>query len=80
MPTSRPGFVYDGTQWVQIGSQPVAATVKIQSTQPTSPQTGDAWLDNTVVLAPILKVYNGSSWIALGSSSDSCDEFFLMGS
>lgn len=54
--------------------------IPLQSTTPTSSSSGDLWVDNTISTAPILKVYNGSSWIALGASSDTCDEFFLMGS
>lgn len=53
MPTSRPGFVYDGTQWVQIGSQPNTTPVKIQATAPTSPQTGDIWVDTSTYIPTI---------------------------
>lgn len=53
MPTSRPGFVYDGTQWVQIGSQPNTTPVKIQATAPTSPQTGDIWVDTSTYVPTI---------------------------
>lgn len=45
-------------------------SIPLQSTAPTSPATSDLWVDNTVATAPQLKVYNGTSWIALGSAVD----------
>lgn len=45
-------------------------SVPLQSTAPASPATSDLWVDNTVATAPQLKVYNGTSWIALGSAVD----------
>lgn len=50
MPTSRPGYIYDGTQWIPIGSQPNTTPVKIQATAPTSPQTGDIWIDTSTYI------------------------------
>jgi hypothetical protein len=50
MPTARPGFVYDGTQWVQIGSQANTTPVKIQATAPSSPATGDIWVDTSTYI------------------------------
>lgn len=47
MPTSRPGYIWSGTEWIPIGSQPNTTPVKIQSTAPTSPQTGDVWIDTS---------------------------------
>jgi hypothetical protein len=46
-------------------------SVPLQSTAPSSPSTSDLWVDNTVSTAPQLKVYDGSSWISLGSATDS---------
>jgi len=51
MPTARPGYVYDGTQWVQIGSQPNTTPVKIQATAPSTPATGDIWVDTSTYVA-----------------------------
>jgi len=45
--TAKPGFIYSGTEWVQIGAEPNTTPVKIQSTAPTSPQTGDIWVDTS---------------------------------
>lgn len=47
--TAKPGFIYSGTEWIPIGSQPNTTPVKIQSTAPTNPQTGDVWVDTSVV-------------------------------
>ena len=53
MPTSRPGFIYDGTQWIPIGTQPYTTPVKIQATAPTSPNTGDIWIDTSTYIATV---------------------------
>ena len=53
MPTARPGFVYDGTQWVAIGSQPNTTPVKIQATAPSTPATGDIWVDTSTYIPSI---------------------------
>lgn len=45
--TARPGYIWDGTQWVPIGNQPYTTPVKIQATAPTSPATGDIWVDTS---------------------------------
>jgi hypothetical protein len=42
--------------------------IPLQSSAPSSPVSGDLWVDNTVSLSPVLKVYDGSSWIVAGSS------------
>jgi hypothetical protein len=50
MPTARPGFVYDGTQWVAIGSQANTTPVKLQATAPSTPATGDIWVDTSTYI------------------------------
>lgn len=46
MPTTRPGFIWSGTEWVAIGQEAVLAPVAYQATAPTSPATGDIWIDS----------------------------------
>jgi hypothetical protein len=48
--TTRPGFVWDATasEWVEIGQAAVLAPVKYQATAPTSPATGDIWIESDV--------------------------------
>jgi hypothetical protein len=42
------------------------------TTQPSSPSAGTLWIDSTNSAAPALKVYNGSTWIAVsGAASES---------
>jgi hypothetical protein len=81
----KPAYVYDGTEWQQIVSgldtsanYTFTGTVVIpgyekeiplQSTAPISPSSSDLWVDNSGA-APILKVYNGSSWVSLASPPD----------
>jgi hypothetical protein len=46
--TTRPGYVWDGgnDEWVEIGQAAVLAPVKYQATPPSSPATGDIWIDS----------------------------------
>lgn len=43
-------------------------SIPLQSSAPYSPASSDLWVDNTTPTAPQLKVYNGTSWVALGST------------
>jgi hypothetical protein len=50
------------------------------TTQPSSPSAGTLWIDSTNSAAPALKVYNGSTWIAVsGSSEAGLHPFFQAG-
>jgi hypothetical protein len=46
--TTRPGYVWDdgNNEWVEIGQAAVLAPVKYQATPPSSPATGDIWVDS----------------------------------
>jgi hypothetical protein len=46
--TTRPGYVWDATasQWVEIGQAAVVSPFKYQTSQPSSPATGDIWIDS----------------------------------
>jgi len=46
--TTRPGYVWDATAsvWVEIGQAAVLAPIKYQTSQPSSPATGDIWIDS----------------------------------
>jgi hypothetical protein len=46
MPTTRPGFIWSGTEWIAIGQEAVLAPVSYQATAPSSPATGDIWIDS----------------------------------
>ena len=48
--TTRPGYVWDATasEWVEIGQAAVLAPVKYQATAPSSPATGDIWIESDV--------------------------------
>ena len=41
--TTRPGFIWSGTEWVAIGN--AISPVTYQATAPSSPSTGDIWID-----------------------------------
>lgn len=42
--------------------------IPLQSTAPTSPSSSDLWIDSTDPVKPVLKVYDGSTWIIAGAS------------
>jgi hypothetical protein len=46
--TTRPGYVWDAvaSEWVEIGQSAVVAPVSYQSSAPSSPATGDIWIDS----------------------------------
>jgi hypothetical protein len=48
MPTTRPGFIWSGTEWIAIGQEAVLAPVSYQATAPSSPATGDIWIESDV--------------------------------
>lgn len=56
MTTARPGYVWDGAAWVPIGSQFTDAPISLQSTEPSSPQTGDIWIDTSATVESMTSV------------------------
>ena len=61
---------YDGTADYEIGSV-IGGNVAFggttaSTTPPASPSEGDTWVDTSSAGAPILKVYNGTTWGAAG--------------
>jgi len=48
--------------------------IPLQSTAPTSPDSSDLWIDSTDPIKPILKVYDGSSWVIAGSSIEADED------
>lgn len=45
MPT-KPGFVWNGTEWIPLWSEATVHPFKYQASAPTSPATGDIWIDS----------------------------------
>lgn len=46
MTTTRPGYIWSGTEWVAIGQEAVLAPISYQTSAPSSPATGDVWIDS----------------------------------
>lgn len=72
MPTSRPGYVWSGTEWVPIGPTVTTSPFWYQSSAPSTPTTGDIWIDSDDRKQ---YVYTGSAWVqvhnaAMGGGSD----------
>lgn len=44
-------------------------SIPLQNSAPTSPSASDLWVDSSGTI-PILKVYNGTSWVSLVSPAD----------
>jgi hypothetical protein len=46
--TTRPGYVWDSAvlEWVEIGQSAVVAPVAYQASAPSTPSTGDIWIDS----------------------------------
>ena len=50
------------------------------SASPSAPTAGTLWIDSTNSAAPALKVYNGTTWIAVsGASEAGFNQFLLAG-
>lgn len=64
--------VWTGTEWVDVISSLINYKPEIaySATAPVDPQEGDFWLDITNPDAPVLKSYNGTSWIISGGAGD----------
>lgn len=45
--TTRPGYIWSGSEWVAIGQEAAVSPFKYQATAPTSPATGDIWIDSS---------------------------------
>jgi len=48
MPTTRPGFIWSGTEWVAIGQEAVVNPFYYQATAPTGAATGAVWIESDV--------------------------------
>lgn len=46
MTTTRPGYIWSGTEWIAIGQEAAVNPFVYQPTAPTSPATGDIWIDS----------------------------------
>jgi hypothetical protein len=46
--TTRPGFIWSGTEWVAIGQEAIVNPFYYQATAPTTPSTGDIWIESDV--------------------------------
>ena len=44
--TTRPGFIWSGTEWVAIGQEAVSTPVYYQATEPSGAATGSIWVDS----------------------------------
>jgi hypothetical protein len=48
MPTTRPGFIWSGTEWIAIGQEAVVNPFYYQATAPTGAATGAVWIESDV--------------------------------
>lgn len=63
---------------VQSALEEIDKEVIYSATAPTSPNTGDLWVDITYPIAPTIKVYDGSGWILVSAAGIPTD-FLLIG-
>lgn len=68
------GFLDGVTSAIQTQLNNKENFIPLQSTAPTSPATSDMWVDNTVPAAPVLKIYNGSTWITVAGGGGAADD------
>ena len=53
-----------------LSNKPTIIENTFSTSAPSSPSTGDLWVDTTDT-PPVLKSYNGSAWVAVGSAGSS---------
>lgn len=53
MPTTRPGYIWSGTEWVAIGQEAIASPVYYQASDPGSVPTGSIWVDSDAFVPTI---------------------------
>jgi hypothetical protein len=71
--SSKPTYVYSATAATWLPMASVEQYVPYGTTAPVGPVLGDIWVDSTMSTAPILKVYNGSSWVATATAVNDTD-------
>ena len=64
---SEIGYLDNVTSSIQAQLNNKEKNIPLQSSAPTSPASSDLWVDS---LSMQLKVYNGTSWVALGAAVD----------
>lgn len=74
------GYLDGVTSAIQTQIDGKEKTIPLQNTAPVSPSTSDLWVDNTVPASPVLKVYNGTSWVTAGSSITADDDQIVLAS
>jgi len=58
---------FTGTVVLPNGISNYEKSIPLQASEPSSPSTSDLWVDSTSMQ---LKVYNGTTWVALGAAVD----------
>lgn len=51
--SGKPGYIYNGSEWVPIGTEINIHGASVQSTAPTSPATGDLWVDTSASVSAL---------------------------
>lgn len=74
------GFLDGVTSAIQTQLNNKENVVLLQSSAPSSPVTSDLWVDNTNAAQPVLKIYNGTSWVTVGSSIVADDDQIILAS
>lgn len=50
---ARPAYVWSGTEWVPVGPVTPTSPFFYQATAPSSPATGDVWIDSDATTVPL---------------------------
>lgn len=74
------GYLDGVTSAIQTQLDGKEKSIPLQNTAPSSPSTSDLWVDNTDAAKPVLKVYNGTSWVTAGSSITADDDQIILAS
>ena len=64
---------------ITAASETYEPDIPYVSASPSAPSAGTLWIDSTNSAAPSLKVYNGTTWIAVSGSDSGLHPFFTAG-
>ena len=55
---TRPGYIWSGTEWVSIGQEATVNPFAYQASAPSTPATGDIWVDSDDTVPSVTDVYS----------------------
>lgn len=75
--TTKPGYAWDGTQWVSLWNEATVSPVKYQASEPSSPSIGDIWIDSDADV-PVFDQTNYSTTAQMNTAISNASSLVLL--